>query len=211
LRFQANTLVFFHGGLPQFLYSKKRQSVLLLGRLKRMKYVVLGSYIRDAVVTVVPGLRGHLVAVDHPYIFVKHSNESIPSGSELHFGFIGIASRAKGFDSFLKLVELVARQSGAQRHPKFRLIGRVADDCAESLRLFLSGSFGDQLRLPTNVGRIPLHEYGKEIASLDYIVMPYDPEAYRYVCSGAAMDAIQYAKPVIALRSQFFDYFFVDH
>lgn len=208
LRFRVDTLVFFHGGLPQFLYSKKRQFVLSVGRPNRMKYVVLGSYIRDAVEIIVPSLRGHLVAVDHPYIFADQSRESIYPRKVLHLGFIGIASRAKGFDSYLKLIELVSRQPGMLKPPKFRLIGRVADDCAEPLERFVSGPFGGQLHLPKSEGRIPLHEYGQEIASLDYIVMPYDAQAYRYVCSGAAMDAIQHARPIIALRSDFFEYFF---
>lgn len=207
-RFKPRINVFFHAGLSQFLYSKKRQKILSVATPKNMAYIVLGTYIKASVLKIVPNISNRIFAIDHPYIFETTKTDKTRLGRTPIFGFIGLANKAKGFDIFLKIIESQARENPQLNSNQFKLVGKVADDCELIFEHFTRTESSKFLDYPTKREKLPLDTYRNDIQTLDYFVMPYDEHSYEFVCSGAAMDAIYFAKPIIALKSPYFSYLF---
>lgn len=46
------------------------------------------------------------------------------------------------------------------------------------------------------------------MSELDYILLLYPTDTYRLIASGAILDCIRFRKPVIALRTDYFEYLF---
>lgn len=196
--------IIFHSILPQFLYSAKRR--FLLGRFnpKNFSFLVLGDYILKEVIKVVPALKGNINSINHPYIFEMSGVEvQLPRG-QLKFGFIGLGNVPKGFPVFLRLIEEYGSVDDFESYPSFGLIGRVSNDCQMLFSEFKKSHHAKRLSYVDNEVRLPLDEYRKRIQDLDYLIMPYDESHYKYVCSGAALDAILLLKPIIALKTAHF-------
>jgi hypothetical protein len=200
--------IIFHSILPQFLYSAKRR--FLLGRFnpKNFSFLVLGDYILREVIKIVPALKGSIRSINHPYNFEMSNVDAKIPGGQLKFGFIGIGNVAKGFPVFLRLIEEYDDLKRFESYPSFSLIGRVSNDCQMLFSEFKKTDYAKCLFFVDNEIRLPVDEYRKRIGDLDYLIMPYDEKHYKYVCSGAALDAMLLLKPIIALKTAHFSELF---
>lgn len=110
-RFRPRINVIFHAGLPQFLYSRKRQKLLSMATPANMKYIVLGEYIKNGVMKKIPEPSNRIFGIEHPYLFdITKTNSDQPNSKPI-FGFIGLANKAKGFDIFLEIIESLSQKS----------------------------------------------------------------------------------------------------
>lgn len=207
-RFRSRINVIFHAGLPQFLYSRKRQKLLSMATPANMKYIVLGEYIKNGVMKKIPELSNRIFGIEHPYLFDTTKTNSDQPNSKPIFGFIGLANKAKGFDIFLEIIESLSQKSSKEDSKQFKLAGKVSDDCRQIFNSFLKTESSRALDYPVNREKLPLDVYRNEVNSVDYFVMPYDKNSYEFICSGAAMDALYFTKPIIALKSPYFSYLF---
>lgn len=198
----------FHSILPQFLYSLKRR--LLLGAFipRNVNYVVLGKHILQELDRNFPDIRRHMSSISHPYIFGGKSTESRDVAAVPKFAFVGLANAGKGFPEFLRLIEDFGSHAAPADVPPFHLVGRVAPECAALFERFKASDAVRHLWFPSQPGPLPIEVYRQKIDSVDYLLMPYGVETYKLVCSGSSLDALTLLKPIIALRSSFFDVFF---
>jgi len=208
LRFKPRINVIFHAGLPQFLYSKKRHRLLCWATPANMAYIVLGDYIKNAVLRIIPKLSNNIFGIEHPYLFNTAITKLQGTNNPSLFGFVGLATLAKGFDVYLNLIECLSNEYSSDSFQPFKLVGKVGDDCVDIFDEFKRGSGARLLNYPAERANLPLNVYRSEISSLDYFVMPYDKHSYEFICSGAAMDALYFKKPIIALKSPYFSYLF---
>ena len=199
--------VVFHSVLGEFLYSSKRRALLSRFNPDNLRLIVLGEHIRKGALEVAPNLAPHLDSIPHPYLFDGAADRGREIGpGPISFGMVGRAGVGKGFLDFLRLVEDTAGEKW-RAHARFHLAGPLSAECLDRYREFFQGPHGDRLS-GGSTNRMSLHELRAGLGSLDFVVMPYNAEAYRYTASGAALDALWAVKPVLALRTPGFEELF---
>lgn len=212
LRFpRLPVLVVLHSVLHNLLYSRKRRLLMGVGTPPRMRMLVLGQHIRQRLQQLYPWLAEHVCAIRHPYAF-EAPRAQLPRQPLIgppRFGFVGLGNQAKGFDVFLAVIEAL----GA-RHPRrlagcFHLIGRVHPHLQPRFEAFCQGPHGHLIDAGAGP-KLPLADFQAAVCRMDYLVMPYDAGMYDLVCSGSSLDAFAYLRPVIVLRSRYFDGLFAD-
>ena len=84
---------------------------------------------------------------------------------------------------------------------RFSIIGSVQGD-VEPFR-------NAGITLPPNPSvPMPDGEFQRAVAALDFILLLYPHDTYRLMASGAVLDALRFEKPIIALRTDYFEYLF---
>ncbi|MBN8928174.1 MAG: hypothetical protein BGO51_07880 [Rhodospirillales bacterium 69-11] len=161
---------------------------LRIVRHARIRLVVLEEHIRDAAIRRGLASEAQVHVWPHPLNGSEISNEAGDLRSPLRIAFLGAATRAKGFDTFLAIVAAV--RDGTPRVPvAFTCIGPQLESFPEAARLGLSGSAAPLDRA----------EFLSRLDAVDYVLLPYGMQAYELTASGSLLDCIARAKPVIAL------------
>ncbi|MDE5944140.1 MAG: hypothetical protein K2G93_00945 [Rikenella sp.] len=174
----------------RFFLASKRKS--------RLYFVVMGDsilfHIRQ---TVSPELAERFISVDHSYIFGS-TRPRVEVNKPLQIGTVGVLTEAKGYDTLCVLAERLQ----AMKKVKLTVTGRIFADIEPLER------FG--VDLPCNKGIAPLEdeEFRERIERLDYILFLYPTDSYRMIASGAVMDAVDKARPIVSLRNDYFSYLF---
>lgn len=207
--FAARLLVTLHRGLRLIVLMHGNAGLLLERRTRdplfrafdytsgfaatrhpRIRTVVLEEHIADLLARTFPR-RPRCLVWPHPVPPNEVEDEAAllaaprPEGP-LRIGFVGAASRAKGFGHFL-----AAAQACGGPGLDFRLAGYLtADFRAEDV------PFG-------NVSTQPLRRanFLEAIRALDFAFLPFNPDVYEFTASGSLLDCIANLVPVIATRS----------
>lgn len=161
-------------------------------------FMVLGDCIKDNLRTRLnPRVYDHFISIDHPYIFRLSKLYKSRNFCRLRIGTIGYMSIAKGQHQFIEFVK-ICKQKNIDVDVVH--IGRIdyVDDEMKSLDCFTqqSGKF------------LTREEFSENVNQLDYILYFYPRENYKVTASGAILDAIAYEKPIIAIKNEYFQYFF---
>lgn len=197
--------VMHHSGLASMMGSRTTQALLTWGNGTQVRHVVLGRSIRRSVIRELPGFAYSVASMRHPYLFPEPGPSGWPDQGSVRFGFLGLASRSKGFDAFCRLANRVAERCGSSpASPRFELVGRVGADCT-ALQMVPGW---DRVEIDFRQQQMPRERYEQRVSELTYAVLPYAPEHYALVSSGAILDAFSYAKPCIALRNPLFEEYF---
>ncbi|WP_223584155.1 hypothetical protein [Sphingobacterium sp. GVS05A] len=161
---------------------------------KNLKLIILGPSIVQNFTRHYPNLTGNIVTMHHPYIF----NESLPKvnkrGVMTRFGWVGVATQAKGFKIFDEISHYFSEKYPEQFSA--HLIGWHNFETDEYP--WIKFASGPNVFLDRN-------EFDKEVGILDYILFFYDNRHYQFTASGAIFDAIQQDKFIIALRNDYFE------
>lgn len=179
------------------------RNVLSWGVLDRLKIVVPGESIRRRTLVEMPHLESQLHALELAYFFPAPSEEcSVMPTNTIRFGFLGVATRRKGIDTFFRLAaETYERISMCELRPEFAVLGPLIErPCREQVNCEVS--------VPSPNRFLPLYEMAELTRCIHYAVFPYVAEEYQLVASAAFLDAIAHLKPVIALRNPFIEYSF---
>lgn len=167
------------------------RTALTIGNSKRIKYIVLEEPIRDLAVQKMPGLKKNIAFIDHP--LPMYSDEITPTAFNppLHFGFLGLATKQKGFFKFLEAAKvIVSKYPGKAR---FHLIGRIHSDYRKMdlpELAFLATSAGSEA-----LGR---HEFIHRLKALHYVCLFFQGTHYDYSASGVLLDCVAWEKPLMA-------------
>jgi glycosyltransferase involved in cell wall biosynthesis len=173
----------------------------LLGVLGRphppgLRFVVLDEAIREALGRILPGL---LPRVD---VFPLPINlDEVPTvppcrlEAPVRIGFVGLATAAKGIDTFLRVAAASKQRFGTQ--VEFQHVGRVPE--GSDLRPF------QVLAQPPSTAPLERTEFLRRMAQLHYVLLPYRRGYYDLSASGALVDAMTCQKPIVATRIPFID------
>lgn len=170
----------------------------LWGNGARLRYIVLGKSILEHLCRAFPKLQGTAFAIDLPYFYRPPEGYAPFKGGVVRFGSLGVASKGKGSDKFFKLADEIRSPPNA-RKAEFIQIGQV------DRKLKYSGS---SVKIPRKDSFLSREAYDGHAREIDYAVFFHKPESYRLTASGSLFDAFSHLKPVIALRSPFFAYYF---
>ena len=159
---------------------------------RRIQYIVLEDVIMDRIARDHPGLARDFVGLPHPLLPSEiHRPAPLREMKPLRIGFLGLATRQKGFDVFLRLAERLVR-----RHPgrvEFHAVGSRPVGEAAVVAPFLAS-------LPS-AEKLSRKEFLERIRSLHYVCLPYQGSHYEFTASGVLLDAMANALPVIASRT----------
>lgn len=196
-----HTTTVIHGVLNSLLMPAARRpwnravslkTVLPLFNRPNINYLVLGQSIRQELLKHYPRLAPYVYAIHHPYIFPDAKASITETGKQLNFGFIGVGSETKGICLFFKAAELFAGKA------QFTLVGRVNKGV----------KIPPQVLRPPQDKPVDRNTFEELTKTLDYAVFPYQPQFYQLVASGAFLDAVAYAKPIIVLENSYFRNYF---
>lgn len=172
---------------------------LLIGNRDRIKYLLLGAFIKKNLDQRHPSLSPFTRSMDLPYRFFDVPSREPFEGKVIRFGALGVGSRSKGTDVYFELPAKLALKRTSFK-PDFFLVGPVTD---------LSLSVPASIKVLSPHGRpLTMQEYHEGSMLIDYAVFCHRPSNYRYTMSAAFFDALAYGKPVIALRNPMFEYYF---
>lgn len=162
-----------------------------------VKVLVLGHGIRENILSHFPHIAQNVIAINHPYIF-PDKQESHIHNDVLTLGILGRMDEKKGLNDLIKLADHLS-----SKHDNPRVIIRsigarpVGFDTTRHANIEWSPEFG-----------LSRSEYATSIEKVDYILMLYPVNSYRYTASGIAMDALCYKKPIIGYRNSYVDAMF---
>ena len=166
-----------------------------------INFIVLGDSIKEELakyldVTMLERFR----AVDHPIAPEGNPGEFVAGGSPsrcVTVGTVGIMNRFKGSGTYIKLIGRLRDNAEV----RFAIAGQIQSDVEIFRRL--------GVRMSDNPAKaLSDHKFSKMVKSLDYILLLYSSDTYRLTASGALLDTIRYHKPLIALKTPYFEYFF---
>ncbi len=200
-----------HGGLSGVAGRRHRhplrrfeemRTALTLRRRSRIRYLVLEESMREFLLAGVPALEGRVDLLEHPL----PPNEGEADGTEftrpVRFGFLGLASEAKGFPLFCRLAEQMTGKLG--RDAEFHVVGRWSSERGPS---------------PTTAAlatrpvseRLSRAEFVRGVKALHFTVLPYEPGYYDMSATGTLLDAIAWKKPLVARRIPVFENMFREY
>lgn len=140
-------------------------------------------------------------SIDHPIVPVSStktdSYENKPSCC-LKLGTVGILNEHKGSDKYLDLIK-IAKRNGI--NAQFHVIGHIQCDATPFKEEGVIVPIKPEEPLPET-------EFFNKVQELDFILYFYSSDKYKLTASGALLDAIRFRKPIIALRNEYFQYFF---
>ena len=167
---------------------------------KRVRYLVLGEPIREGLIKTKPFLAGYVISIDLPYIFKESSGIRNSFGDKIVFGSFGVGNIAKGSKNFFRIARDIFNLKLIKKC-SFVLIGYLGIANLKKID-------HDNVLIPSFDTPLSLTEYSVLAKEIDYALFFYEKDYYRLMGSGSLFDAISYCKPVIALRTPIFEYYF---
>lgn len=208
-------LVFCHGEMEGIVVDVEKTGFLhrLLLKLARnfflnqevkisegLYFSVLGDAIKQNISEIIDEKKASkFISVDHPYLF-RSGNKKAQDDTELKVATVGTINKTKGLFSFLEF----ANKINSTIKEKIRI--SVVGASTENFNLF-NGS-GIVLSSNNNNALLSRGDFNNKVNELDYILFFYPTNSYTITASGAIMDAINFEKPILALRNSYFQYVF---
>lgn len=168
---------------------------------QNIKYILLGNYIRNNVLALLPTLANYTCSLELPYDLVRPvecGERKIPE--RIIFASAGVATTAKGSHLFFNLAQDVM-QNYKMTNVEFCYIGHFVD---EGMNEFVN----DCVDVPSKDYPLEKVAYETHFLSADFLVFFYPKDAYKLTFSGVFLDAVKFEKPIIAIRNDFFSYYF---
>jgi hypothetical protein len=166
----------------------------------KLKIIVLGDHIKENLKKLHPELDRYIFSLNMPYFF-RNFEIKVPKNNNLVFGFLGVVSEKKGGYTYLRLVNEITKNKLLKC--EFRLIGQITDPNIDSKDLSYFKNRPSNLFAP-----MKLDTFITEVNSIDYSIFCFTKESYQLSCSATFYDALSFVKPIIALKTPFFEYYF---
>jgi len=156
---------------------------------KRLRFMVLEQGIRDTLATLLPAAAARTDVLELPINIAEVANQYVPAFTPpIRIGLVGLATQAKGTDLFLDIArEMTTRFPGKVT---FHHVGRLTPDADPAPFAVLAD--------PPSTAHLSRAEFTARLAALHYVFLPIREGYYNLSASGALLDAMTWAKPVIA-------------
>jgi glycosyltransferase involved in cell wall biosynthesis len=112
----------------------------------------------------------------------------IEFGTPLRFGFLGLATDAKGFPAFLEMASALKSRFGDR--VEFHAIGTTPPDSVAPPM--------DALAVKPAVAKASRSDFARAVRQLHFVCLPYQGAQYELSPSGVLVDAIAYGKPMLS-------------
>ncbi len=167
---------------------------------KNIYYLVLGdSILRNLRLLLSPNFQNRFLSVHHPYIGSAVAGCNRTDRKKIRIGTIGIPAGNKGIETVIRLAA-ADRQKNFYEFSLNGYLGHIGDKLTE---IWAAG-----IDVPDTVEFLSREELSSRIEKLDYALFVYPPEEYMLTASGSILDAVNYEKPVLSLKNDYFCYLF---
>ncbi len=186
----------------------------------QIRFIVLEHTIKERMIRLLPDIAERVFVLEHPIEphawsclsgphesvmlqdsmrfaeVVSSRNQNKEYVSQLiektvSFGYLGMVSASKGFPLFMK----IARKFHHRKYPhgaSFYCIGSVSGEDT-GLRID-----AEALESLPSLSKLTRADFIQRVRKLDFIFLPYESAHYQWSPSGVLMDAVSFAKPIIA-------------
>ena len=165
-----------------------------------MKFIVFGDVIKNNLRPFVNKmLYDCIYSIDHPVIADAGLSDKRQDDESyiVNIGLVGIINEYKGADKY----PFIAECFKDDRRLSFHAIGHFQCNPEPFVKAGII--------IPKNISRPLSNEaFKRAVLNLDYILFLYPPDTYRLIASGAILDCIRFNKPVIGVRTDYFEYLF---
>jgi hypothetical protein len=189
--------VIAHAIMNIFMISKKRKFEIFFKQIvvdKSIRLIVLNEVIKNNILKKMPQLKTNIDYINIPDLYEDTciENNNITDMAKIKIGFIGVYSKEKGKDAFEEIVE------------------SISDDNIEFYHIgYAKEKINSQKIIQTSNGQMmSKEEMTNYMSKMDYFIYFLKEEDYLFRASGTFIDAVKYNKPIIALKTSFFEYFF---
>lgn len=211
IRFLNNNtkvIIFFHGELE---YIREREKWIIQGLgwilkkaiLKNTKeqihYVVFGKSIRENLKKEICIDDKVLHVIDHPYLYQSCFVPKVINFSHLEMATIGIAATHKN-TQWIFMLGNDLEKSIQKKQIKLSIIGKLD----KSMFPYIN----EKINYIKKNCLIERKNFEILIKKIDYSLFFYDNQHYQLCASGAFFDSVNFQKPIIALKNDFFLYYF---
>ena len=164
-------------------------AMLLAHHPARLRFMVLEEGIRDTLATLLPQAAARTDVLELPINVAEIAGQHVPDFvSPIRIGLVGLATAAKGTDLFLDIArEMTGRFPGKVA---FHHVGRLAPGTDPAPFQVLAD--------PPATKHLSRETFIACLAALHYVFLPIREGYYNLSASGAFIDAMTWAKPVIA-------------
>lgn len=195
---QIKTTIAVHGILESLVQKKISAFYWALTALnhKSIRLLVMSPHIFEKLISISPKLSRYTRWIFVPYLFRNQQPFEEFSNQTIKFGMIGVATLAKGADTFFRLAS-TCHESG-RSDVQFALSGSMRENELAPYR-------NSYVTLPSQSGFLTAEEYRALIQRFDYVVFCYPKESYQLTASGAFFESASLGKPILCLRNPFFE------
>jgi hypothetical protein len=163
-----------------------------------LRFLVLAGFIRDRLCKEISGIDQSIFVLEHPYFFHPYEPHQPNEKRGLRFGSLGVGHSRKGTDVFIRLAKEICTTKIGSKH-RFIHVGPITDKAITDL------SPVEVVASEKQLDREIFRRFAREV---DYVIYPFPQNSFQLTASGSLFDAFSFLKPVIAMRSPIFQYYF---
>ncbi|HAU54951.1 MAG TPA: hypothetical protein DCW66_17515 [Sphingobacterium sp.] len=200
-------IIGLHGEM-EFLKSNKSTKLRFLGwflkksfkiHAKNVKYLVFGNVIKENLKAYDFLPTNSLLSIDHPYDYREVHPPNSSKLNSLNLGTIGIGSINKRTHNLFLLADTFKNQV-LSNEISLNLIGTMLPDLEPFVNAYVKTNGSNMI--------LSKREFEDKISELHYSLFFYDNEFYSLCASGAFFDAVKFEKPILAIKNDYFSYYF---
>ncbi|NLU94413.1 hypothetical protein [Chitinophaga sp. Ak27] len=180
------------------------QKLLLRGLLKKHNnthYLVLGDSIKHNLLNTVPINQEQILTLIHPYFYSRSPKEQVTAGKDrpIRLAAIGLMAVYKKSHLIYRLAETL-KEKVINNKIEFTIVGSLHKSILPYVNEWVKSDKSEEL--------LEREEFEKRINQIDYAIYFYDNSYYQLCSSGAIFDAVNFEKPIISLRNDYFSEIF---
>lgn len=162
-------------------------------------YIVLSTLGAEMLIFKTILKREELVIIHHPYLYTEKSFKLTNFNNKiLKIGYIGSLTARKNGSAFVELVKEMDDQ--IDNGCRFDVIGSVDNEYIDRLSVLKC--------VRTFSGYLSRSEFESKIKEVDYAIFLFANDQFYIRVSGAFFDAVEFNKPILALRTKYFETIF---
>ncbi len=173
---------------------------LTIGNMPQLQYLLFGESNKSELCKILPKIKNYVQSINLPYFFMEQQGPIKSLSSIIQFGALGVGRIRKGTDLFFRLATEV-HQKTRKEDSEFILIGTLEGQVLRKLA-------NAEVILPSPDKPLSRQEYETYVNKIDYAIFCQNPKSYRLTVCATLYDALSYLKPIIALKTPFFEYYF---
>ncbi len=195
---------FDKGKIIQFFYALLfgLKIPLNLGNFKNLNYIVYSESIKNNAVKILPKLKKQIIAIPHPYFYQEQQEYQAFKNNKLRLCVVGLSSMRKNIPSLKYLIDELNKIKNLNISIIFA--GKIIDK--KFLEYVLNINFIEKFTLSNKSIATEIRD--EAIKNSDYALLTYKLDSYKLIANGAFMDAINYEKPVLAIRNNYIENYF---
>jgi hypothetical protein len=167
---------------------------------ERIKYLVINDLIKSNLLKTNYLSEERIISIPQPYTFKTNSfNRGNVNSKPIVIGMIGVASIGKNAHFIFDVAKRLENEIKVGLI-RFVIVGKN-ENIPDSLQNSLAEFIGKE-------GLLARKQFEENISKLQFSIFFYQNNSYQFTTSGAVLDAIDFEKPIIALRNDLFETLF---